>query len=79
MEHASSGHLSLILCTNFYFTFILCLFGGKLYLCSTQFSSIEFLCAVAHGDVYAITEYTKKTRNVYVVVPRNYHYAINIL
>lgn len=79
MEHASSGPLCLILCTNFYFTFILCLFGGKLYLYSTQISSTEFLYAIAHDNVYAITEYNKKTRNVYVGVPGIHHYAINIL
>jgi hypothetical protein len=79
VEHASSGSLCLVLCTNFYFTFILCLFGGKLYLYSTQISSIEFLYAVADDDVYTITEYTKKTRNVYVSVPGIHHYAVNIL
>ena len=80
VELPSSGPLCLILWTNFYFIFILCLFEGKLYLYSTQISSIEFLYAIAHDDdVYTITEYTKKTRNVYVGVPGIHHYAINIL
>ena len=61
----------------FYF-YSVCLFGGKLYLYSTQISSVEYLYAITCDDVYAITEYTKNTRNVYVGVPGIHHYAINI-
>jgi len=64
----------------FYF-YSVCLFVGKLYLYSTQISSIEFLCAVTHDDVYVISEYTKKKKNRYVNigVPGTHHFAINIL
>ena len=57
-----------------------CLFKGKLYLYSTQISSVKSLYAITYDGVYSITQYTKKkTRNVCVGVPGIHHYAINIL
>jgi hypothetical protein len=80
MEHVSRGTLYLILCPNFYFTFILCVYLWVNCICTQHRSVLLNFCMLLLMMMCMWSMSTpKKNRNINIGVPGTHHFAINIL